>query len=582
MEGLLRVAAWLCGATFAIGCSTGTGSARDWYEHPSDAAAGTVTPYVDADVAKKPVEPYGSTVAIAKPYTGFTLDGMSMVAYGNNRGYSESDFSLMHDLGFNWVRLPVDYLTYTSAVDWLAYNPDGLQKLDQGIEYGQKYGIHVCLTLYEAPGYSVAVNVDPSGLNLWKDSAAQQAFVAHWQMFAERYQKIPGEFLSFNLVNEPPNLPSVYDPATTPSVDESTYISVMQSAIQAIRSITPSRPVLLDGLNFGRIPLNSLADKSVIQSVHDYDPIQVTHYKAPWLANIGSTTWPVPQWPPFMAPRDIWGPMHTNVADAGPGQDYCQQTADGLCSPLTINGDFPAGTTIAVNINQVSFADESNSSLWSTHLVMVADSQTPPILEQDYSVASVHPASSSDNAQWNVYQPVIDQNYQVRLDSDAHSVSLQVTEGDWVTLGEIVFTLPTDAGPNVVRLVPMIQRWDVPQTTYTLDSDGRIALAGSPPVGYENDFNPLGWLDDWKALKDNGYDVMVGEFGVYNQTSQAVTLAWMSDQLAAFRRCGVSGWATWTPFGEFGIMGAPRPGESAEQYAGHPLNREMLNLVLSH
>ena len=75
---------------------------------------------------------------------------------------------------------------------------------------------------------------------------------------------------------------------------------------------------------------------------------------------------------------------------------------------------------------------------------------------------------------------------------------------------------------------------------------------------------------------------MVGEFGVYNQTPQDVTLAWFKDQLDAFKGSGFNGWATWDPYAEFGIMGPPRPGEVPENYANHPLNRPMLQLLMQY
>ncbi len=554
-----------------LGCSTGSDhNIRDHYPYASSSTGGAPNIAIDGDAAAEVQDLCADPASVSKPYVGVNLTGMAMQKYGWSTGYSESDFSLLHDLGVNWARLPLDYLNYTEIGDWLMYNPAGLGKIDQGVALGCQYGIHVCLNMYQAPGYSVASSPDPSGLNLWQDAAAQQTFAAHWQMFARRYANVPAENLSFNLVNEPA------------SIDESTYVSVMQQAIRLIREVSPNRPILVDGLNFGRIPLTTLTDPTIIQSVHDYDPTQITRYKDPTLN--GSTSYPAPTWPPFMANRFLFGPVHTDVAGSGPGQDYCQETSDGYCAPLTLLGNFPAGTSISIRIHQVSYSDATVANAPSTHLAVYADSSTQAVFEQDYSATS-YPAdgavcnSTCGNATYHVLQPVLDQDYPFAIDADAQSVSFQMTSGDWVAISEIDIQYPANSGMAAVRLAPAIQNWNVPQTAFRLNAFGSAVLAGSPPAGYEQSFNPVGWLDAWKALKQSGIPVMVGEFGVYNLTPQDVTLAWLKDQITAFQQAGFNGWADWDPFTEFGFLGPLRPGETPEYISSRPLNRPWLDLL---
>ena len=579
-----EVATLVAGISLIASCSTGTGTGSDRFKKsPDNQPTNTKVPPIELDAASETQDLCNDPASVSKPYRGVNLTGLTMAAYGQVNGYAESDFSLLHDLGFNWARLPIDYLNYTEEGDWLRYSAAGLSKIDQAVAYGCQYAIHVCLNLYEAPGYSVATNIDPSGLSLWKDAAAQQAFATHWQMFARRYANVPADNLSFNLVNEPPG-PQTNSGVTT--FDESVYLGVMRQAIKAIREVSPNRPILLDGLNFGRIPLKTLNDTSIIQAVHDYDPIQVTHYKAPWVD--GSTNWPQPQWPPFMASQYLFGPLHSDVSGSGPGKDYCQLTSEGFCSPLTFQGSFPAGTTITLTIAQASYADGSAANTWSsTRLVAYTNSPTSPILEQDFSVANFPadepPCSNAcANATYHVLQPEFDRDFSFQLGADAAQFSVQVISGDWVKLSQITLTFPTNSGLGSVRLVPAIQRWDVPQAAYTLDASGHAQLSGSPPAGYERDYNAVGWFQDWADLKQSGYQVMVGEFGVYNQTPQDVTLAWFKDQLDAFKGSGFNGWATWDPYAEFGIMGPPRPGEVPENYASHTLNRPMLQLLMQY
>jgi len=81
---------------------------------------------------------------------------------------------------------------------------------------------------------------------------AQDAFVNHWKYFANRYQDVPQDKLSFNLVNEPAD------------VTEEVYLSIMQRAIDEIHKITPDRIIFVDGLEVGRVLIPALKDEPYI------------------------------------------------------------------------------------------------------------------------------------------------------------------------------------------------------------------------------------------------------------------------------------------------------------------------------
>jgi aryl-phospho-beta-D-glucosidase BglC (GH1 family) len=74
-------------------------------------------------------------------------------------GYEEDDFKWISGFGFNFVRLPLDYRLYVKNDDknegWCNFDETGLKFVDQAIEYGKKYGIHVSINLHKAPGYYV-------------------------------------------------------------------------------------------------------------------------------------------------------------------------------------------------------------------------------------------------------------------------------------------------------------------------------------------------------------------------------------------------------------------------------------------
>lgn len=187
----------------------------------------------------------------------------------------------MAEWGFDFARLPMSYLCWTDPSDWLKIQETELKDLDKAVELGRKHRVHVNFNLHRAPGYCVNPPKEP--LDLWSDEKALEACAFHWGMLAKRYQGIPNERVSFDLLNEPPDIPAA------------TYARVVTRLVQAIRAEDPQRLIIADGLRWGREPVLALADLGIAQSTRGYDPMEISHYKASWMH--GSDKWPEPTWP---------------------------------------------------------------------------------------------------------------------------------------------------------------------------------------------------------------------------------------------------------------------------------------------
>jgi endoglucanase len=88
-------------------------------------------------------------------------------------------------------------------------------------------------------------------------------------------------------------------------------------------------------------------------------------------------------------------------------------------------------------------------------------------------------------------------------------------------------------------------------------------------------------IEPWQRLAAKGVAVHVGEWGCFNKTPHAVTLAWMADYLSLWKEAGW-GWALWNLRGSFGVLDSERPDVAYEDYNGHKLDRKMLALLRSH
>jgi endoglucanase len=226
-------------------------------------------------------------------WRGFNLLG---VFHTRSEGrFDEDDFRWLAEWGFDFARLPMCYLLWTEPGDPFRVREPVLVEIDRAVRLGERYGVHVCLNLHRAPGYSVnRERAEP--FDLWHDERALEAFCFHWQLFAERYRAIPSQRLSFNLVNEPPA-------PVEGSMTRADHERVVRAAVQAIRRIDPERLIVADGLAYGNEPSPELADLGIAQSCRAYLPMGLTHYRADWVRSQG---WPRPVWPGALHYGQTW------------------------------------------------------------------------------------------------------------------------------------------------------------------------------------------------------------------------------------------------------------------------------------
>lgn len=213
--------------------------------------------------------------------------------------FKEKDFSLIAGWGFDFVRLPLSYLCWTDPSDWLKLREPALKEIDQAVEYGRQHGVHVNINFHRAPGYCVNSPKEP--LDLFKDEKALDACAFHWAHFARRYKGIPNSHVSFDLLNEPADL----------KAEE--YVRVVKRLVEAIHGEDPQRLIIADGLKWGNAPVPQLAGAGVAQSIHCYEPMQVSHFGASWIQ--GSDQWQMPTWPMTAVRKNKEGKEYTERWD---------------------------------------------------------------------------------------------------------------------------------------------------------------------------------------------------------------------------------------------------------------------------
>jgi hypothetical protein len=489
--------------------------------------AAVIAPHVSHGAGPLPAASWTNLPA----WRGFNLLNKFMLT-GLNGPFREADFQFLSAHGFNFVRLPMDYRTYIAGGDWEQFAEARLAEIDQAVAWGGQYGIHVCLNLHRIPGWTVATPAEAK--SLWTDAEAQRVAARHWGLFARRYRGIPNERLSFNLLNEPPEI--------TPAA----YAQVVAQLAAAIRAEDPQRLIICDGLNYAVVPVPELIPLQVAQATRGYTPFGLTHYRASWVA--GSDGWPVPSWPGSLVNGYLYGPVKAEFRAA-----------------LRIEGPFPVDTALRIRVLQVSSRSRLTVKAGTTTLTNRLFVPGPGAGEWKQVIFV---------PEWNTYQNLYDRDYTVIIPAGSPRVTLDNTDGDWMTFSELGLT---PAGGTETVIPAGNRDWGVKQSITV-----SWRPQATPPVAHSA-AQDAAWLwrhtiQPWLDLRARGVGVMVGEWGSHSATPHAVTLAWMRDMLNNFENAGL-GWALWNLEGSFGPVNSGRSGVPFETYQGRRLDRAMFDLL---
>lgn len=231
-------------------------------------------------------------------YKGFNLT-QKTGGTGPRKKFEEEDFEIMAEWGLNFARIPMSYWNWAPKDDWYKIDEDALKDIDEAVEFGKQYKVHINLNMHRVPGYCINGR-DLEIADLFNDTPenmkkALDAVVFHWKMFAKRYKGIPNSQLSFDLINEPPK-----------NTDEIRYAEIVREVVKGIREEDPERLIVVDGKDIGRNPLMGIEDLNVMQSTRGYDPMSLSHYTATWVPEDEFETFNPPTWPLMGDNGKLW------------------------------------------------------------------------------------------------------------------------------------------------------------------------------------------------------------------------------------------------------------------------------------
>lgn len=214
---------------------------------------------------------------------------------------TEDDFRYIKSLGFNSVRIPMNYRYFESDLEPFSYLESGFQQIDRLLSYCEKYQIFAVLDMHAAQGCQSGDwhcnNTFQERVDFFYEKTCEDRFVALWKAFAKRYrneQWIAG----YDLLNEP--------------VAETEYEiqrlnEIYLRTIFEIREADQNHILFLEGnqwsQKFETLPDESFGD-NIVYSPHYYCDAAVQDWSYP--GNHGQTYFDRKKMEQDMDRRDSW------------------------------------------------------------------------------------------------------------------------------------------------------------------------------------------------------------------------------------------------------------------------------------
>jgi hypothetical protein len=174
-----------------------------------------------------------------------------------------ADFQLIHDLGFDHVRLSINPEPLLADKQAGSLDSEAMARLDGAVQRIVSLGLVVVLDIHPEEGWSRESTQTDDGT---------VRFLNFWKSFAHHFAGTDPEKVYFEVLNEPMRM------------DIYRWAGEQARAIGVIRSQAPRHTIIATGATWGAIDslvaTEPVRDDDVIYTFHDYTPMEFTHQGA--------------------------------------------------------------------------------------------------------------------------------------------------------------------------------------------------------------------------------------------------------------------------------------------------------------
>ncbi len=212
---------------------------------------------------------------------------------------TRDDIRRLADLGLTHLRLPVD-----EEQMWTRDNkpePEAFDLLNQALDAIFDDGMNAIIDLHILRSH----HFNTSEKALFSSNLAVSRFAQCWRDLSAAFHSRPNHRLAYELMNE-----AVAD-------NPADWNRVLLAPYHALRQLEPTRSIVI-GSNrwnqaaqyaFLEVPPN---DPNIILTFHYYDPMLVTHYRAPWCPEIATYEGPI-QYPGLPVPQELFDKLPLDI-----------------------------------------------------------------------------------------------------------------------------------------------------------------------------------------------------------------------------------------------------------------------------
>ena len=194
----------------------------------------------------------------------------------------EDDFARLEELGFDFVRIPIDEVQFWDEQGNKL--PEAWDLLNNALDWAKKHNLRAIVDLHIIRShYFNAVNEEDQAANtLFTSEESQEGLLNLWRQLSEFLKDRSNDWVAYEFMNEP----------VAPEHEQ--WNQLVAKVHKALRELEPQRTLVIgsnmwqghETMKFLKVPEG---DKNIILSFHYYNPMILTHYGA-WWTPIGKYT----------------------------------------------------------------------------------------------------------------------------------------------------------------------------------------------------------------------------------------------------------------------------------------------------